>query len=147
MVSERDMNKVTERFRRVFLHAQDEAYRRQHDYIGTEHLLLGLLTATEGCSVLASLGADANKIREAVGVVLWEGNKPDMALKLTPRARRVVELAHMEADVTRSEYTGSDHLLMGLLIEGNGVAAGVLNALGVTVDKVRGNLPNLYRRG
>ena len=132
--------KFSERARRVLSLAQEEAQRFNHNYIGTEHILLGLVRETEGVAarVLANLGVDLNKVRSAVEFIIGRGERPAQGeIGLTPRAKKVVELAVDEARRLNHTYIGTEHLLIGLLREGEGVAAGVLESLGVTLDKVR----------
>jgi len=132
--------KFSERARRVLSLAQEEAQRFNHNYIGTEHILLGLVRETEGVAarVLANLGIDLNKVRSAVEFIIGRGEKPVQGeIGLTPRAKKVVELAVDEARRMNHTYIGTEHLLIGLLREGEGVAAGVLESLGITLDKVR----------
>ncbi len=132
--------KFSERARRVLSLAQEEAQRFNHNYIGTEHILLGLVRETEGVAarVLANLGVDLSKVRSAVEFIIGRGERPAQGeIGLTPRAKKVVELAVDEARRMNHTYIGTEHLLIGLLREGEGVAAGVLESLGVTLDKVR----------
>ena len=132
--------KFSERARRVLSLAQEEAQRFNHNYIGTEHILLGLVRETEGVAarVLANLSVDLNKVRSAVEFIIGRGERPAQGeIGLTPRAKKVVELAVDEARRMNHTYIGTEHLLIGLLREGEGVAAGVLESLAVTLDKVR----------
>ena len=132
--------KFSERARRVLSLAQEEAQRFNHNYIGTEHILLGLVRETEGVAarVLSSLTIDLSKVRSAVEFIIGRGEKPPQGeIGLTPRAKKVVELAVDEARRMNHTYIGTEHLLIGLMREGEGVAAGVLESLGVTLDKVR----------
>ena len=132
--------KFSERARKVLSLAQEEAQRFNHNYIGTEHILLGLVRETDGVAarVLANLGVDLNKVRSAVEFIIGRGEKPSQGeIGLTPRAKRVVELAVDEARRMNHTYIGTEHLLIGLLREGEGVAAGVLESLGISLDKVR----------
>ena len=132
--------KFSERARRVLSLAQEEAQRFNHNYIGTEHILLGLVRETEGVAarVLSGLGVELTKVRSAVEFIIGRGEKPTQGeIGLTPRAKKVVELAVDEARRMNHTYIGTEHLLIGLLREGEGVAAGVLESLGVTLDKVR----------
>ncbi|MCS7207490.1 MAG: ATP-dependent Clp protease ATP-binding subunit [Dehalococcoidia bacterium] len=133
--------KFSERARRVLSLAQEEAVRFNHNYIGTEHLLLGLVRETEGVAarVLANLGVDLNKVRSAVEFIIGRGERPvsQESIGLTPRAKKVIELAVDEARRLGHHYIGTEHLLIGLLREGEGVAAGVLESLGVSLDRVR----------
>ncbi|MEE8159612.1 MAG: ATP-dependent Clp protease ATP-binding subunit [Dehalococcoidia bacterium] len=132
--------KFSERARRVLTLAQEEAQRFNHNYIGTEHILLGLVRETEGvvARVLINLGIDLNKVRAAVEFIIGRGEKPVQGeIGLTPRAKKVIELAVDEARRMNHSYIGTEHLLVGLLREGEGVASGVLESLGVTLEKVR----------
>ena len=132
--------KFSERARRVLSLAQEEAQRFNHNYIGTEHILLGLVRETEGVAarVLANLGVDLSKVRSAVEFIIGRGERPAQGeIGLTPRAKKVVELAVDEARRMNHTYIGTEHLLIGLLREGEGVAAGVLESLNVSLDKVR----------
>jgi ATP-dependent Clp protease ATP-binding subunit ClpC len=132
--------KFSERARKVLTYAQEEAQRFNHNYIGTEHILLGLVREQEGvvARVLTNLGIDLNKVRAAVEFIIGRGEKPVSGeIGLTPRAKKVIELAVDEARRMNHSYIGTEHLLVGLLREGEGVASGVLESLGVTLDKVR----------
>ena len=132
--------KFSERARRVLTLAQNEAQRFNHNYIGTEHILLGLVGETEGvvARVLKNLGIDLTKVRAAVEFIIGRGEKPVHGeIGLTPRAKKVIELAVDEARRMNHSYIGTEHLLAGLLREGEGVASGVLESLGVTLEKVR----------
>ncbi|MBU2009794.1 MAG: ATP-dependent Clp protease ATP-binding subunit [Chloroflexi bacterium] len=132
--------KFSERARRVLTLAQEEAQRFNHNYIGTEHILLGLVREGEGVAarVLANLGVELSKVRAAVEFIIGRGERPTTGeIGLTPRAKRVIELAVDEARRLNHNYIGTEHLLLGLLREGEGVAAGVLESLGVSLEKVR----------
>ena len=132
--------KFSERARRVLSLAQEEAQRFNHNYIGTEHILLGLVRETEGVAakVLANLGVELNKVRSAVEFIIGRGERAASGeIGLTPRAKKVIELAVDEARRLNHHYIGTEHLLIGLMREGEGVAAGVLESLGVNLDKVR----------
>ena len=132
--------KFSERARRVLSLAQEEAQRFNHNYIGTEHILLGLVRETEGVAarVLSGLSVDLTKVRSAVEFIIGRGERPAQGeIGLTPRAKKVVELAVDEARRMNHTYIGTEHLLIGLLREGEGVAAGVLESLGVNLEKVR----------
>src|SRR5439155_21185051 len=133
-------DKFTERARRVLTLAQEEALRFNHNYIGTEHLLLGLVREGEGVAakVLANLGVELNKVRSAVEFIIGRGDRAVMGeIGLTPRAKKVIELSVDEARRLRHHYIGTEHLLLGLVREGEGIAAGVLESLGVSLDKFR----------
>ena len=132
--------KFSERARRVLSLAQEEAQRFNHNYIGTEHVLLGVVRETDGTAakVLAGLGVELNKVRSAVEFIIGKGERSvGGEIGLTPRAKKVIELAVDEARRLSHNYIGTEHLLIGLMREGEGVAAGVLESLGVTLDKVR----------
>ncbi|MEX2599357.1 MAG: ATP-dependent Clp protease ATP-binding subunit [Dehalococcoidia bacterium] len=132
--------KFSERARRVLSLAQEEAQRFNHNYIGTEHILLGLVRETDGVAarVLSSLGVELTKVRSAVEFIIGRGERPSPGdIGLTPRAKKVIELAVDEARRLSHHYIGTEHLLIGIMREGEGVAAGVLESLGVSLDKVR----------
>ncbi len=133
-------DKFTERARKVLTLAQEEAQRFNHNYIGTEHLLLGLVREGEGVAakVLANMGVELPKVRSAVEFIIGRGDRMVMGeIGLTPRAKKVIELAVDEARRLNHHYIGTEHLLLGLVREGEGIAAGVLESLGVSLDKVR----------
>jgi len=132
--------KFTERARKVFSLAQEEAQRFNHNYIGTEHLLLGLVREGDGIAarVLANLGVQLPKVRSAVEFIIGRGDGLVVGDPgLTPRAKKVIELAMDEARRLNNHYIGTEHLLLGLVREGEGIAAGVLESLGVSLEKVR----------
>ena len=132
--------KFSERARRVLSLAQEEAQRFNHNYIGTEHILLGLVRETDGVAarVLSSLGVELTKVRSAVEFIIGRGERPSPGdIGLTPRAKKVIELAVDEARRLSHHYIGTEHLLIGIMRESEGVAAGVLESLGVSLDKVR----------
>ncbi|HTS14074.1 MAG TPA: ATP-dependent Clp protease ATP-binding subunit [Candidatus Sulfotelmatobacter sp.] len=133
-------DKFTDRARKVLTLAQDEAQRFNHGYIGTEHLLLGLVREGEGVAarVLENMNVELPKVRTAVEFIIGRGDRPVVGeVGLTPRAKRVIELAIDEARRLGHNYIGTEHLLLGLVREGEGIAAGVLESLGVNLDKVR----------
>jgi ATP-dependent Clp protease ATP-binding subunit ClpC len=133
-------DKFSERARRVLTLAQEEAKRLNHNYIGTEHILLGLVREEEGVAakVLVNMGTSLSKMRSAVEYVIGTGEKPNTgAAGLTSRAKRVIELAIDEARQLGHTYIGTEHLLLGLLREGEGVAAGVLDSFSITLDRAR----------
>ena len=141
--------KFTERARKVLSLSQEEAQRFNHNYIGTEHILLGLVREGEGVAakVLANLGVDLEKVRSAVEYIIGRGEKSvGQDIGLTPRAKRVIELAVDEARRLNHNYIGTEHLLLGLLREEEGVAAGVLESLGVSLDKVRAETVRLLNQ-
>src|SRR6187431_2872575 len=133
-------DKFTDRARKVLTLAQDEAQRFNHNYIGTEHLLLGLVREGEGVAarVLENMNVELSKVRTAVEFIIGRGDRPVVGeVGLTPRAKRVIKLAIDEARRLGHNYIGTEHLLLGLVREGEGIAAGVLESLGVSLDKVR----------
>src|SRR6202790_377626 len=140
-MNDRDrFDKFTERARKVLSLAQEEAQRFQHNYIGTEHLLLGLVREGEGVAakVLSNLGVELNKVRSAVEFIIGRGDRIVLGeIGLTPRAKKVIELAVDEARRLNHHYIGTEHLLLGLVREGEGIAAGVLESLGVNLERVR----------
>jgi hypothetical protein len=133
-------DRFTERARKVLTLAQEEAKRFDHNYIGTEHLLLGLVREGEGVAakVLSNLGIELTKVRSAVEFIIGRGERQVMGeIGLTPRAKKVIELAVDEARRLGHHYTGTEHLLLGLIREGEGIAAGVLESLGLSLERVR----------
>jgi len=120
--------------------SREEAQRFQHNYIGTEHLLLGLVRENGGtaAAVLRNLGVEIKKVRSSVEFIIGRGDRIVLGeLGLTPRAKKVLELAADEARRLKHDYIGTGHLLLGLVREGEGIAAGVLESLGVNLEKVR----------
>jgi len=133
-------DKCTERARKVLHLAQEEAQRLHHNYIGTEHLLLGLVREGEGVAgkVLTSLGVDLEKVRKAVEDIIGHGDHIVLGeIGLTPRAKKVIELAVDEARRLNHDYIGTEHLLLGLIREGNGIGADVLESFGLSLQEVR----------
>jgi ATP-dependent Clp protease ATP-binding subunit ClpC len=132
--------KFSERARRVLTSAQEEAQNLNHGYIGTEHILLGLIREEEGVAakVLNNLGVGLGKIRSAVEYIVKRGERTTTGeIGLTPRAKRVIELAIDEARRLGHSYIGTEHLLLGLLHEGEGIAAGVLESFNITIEQAR----------
>ena len=133
-------DKFTERARRVLTLAQEEAQRFNHNYIGTEHLLLGLVREGDGVAakVLSNLGVELTKVRSAVEFIIGRGDRAAVGeIGLTPRAKKVIELAVDEARRLSHHYIGTEHVLLGLVREGEGIAASVLESLGVNLERVR----------
>ena len=142
--------KFSERSRRVLTLAQEEAERFNHSYIGTEHILLGLVREDEGVAakVMTNLGVSLSKLRSSVELTMGRGEKPSSGeVGLTPRAKRVIELAIDEARQLGHTYIGTEHLLLGLLREGAGVAAGVLDTFGVTLERARAEAIRFLSQG
>ncbi len=139
-------DKFTERARKVLALAQEEAQRFNHNYIGTEHILLGLIREGSGvgAKALVNLGADLGKVRAAVEFIIGRGERKSRGeVGLTPRAKKVIELAVDEARQLNHNYIGTEHLLLGLLREGEGVAAGVLESFGITLERARREIGHL----
>jgi ATP-dependent Clp protease ATP-binding subunit ClpC len=133
-------DKFTERARKVLSLAQEEAQRFNHNYIGTEHLLLGLVREGDGVAakVLNNLGVSLERARQAVEYIIGQGDRIILGeIGLTPRAKKVIELAVDEAQRLGHHYIDAEHLLLGLLREGEGIAAGVLESLGVNLERAR----------
>jgi ATP-dependent Clp protease ATP-binding subunit ClpC len=132
--------RFTDRARRVVVLAQEEARDLNHNYIGTEHLLLGISREGEGVGarVLASLGVSLVAIREQiVAIIGLGGTQPSGHVPFTPRAKKILELGLLEARQLGHEYIGTEHILLGIVREGDGVAAQVLQKQGLTLDVVR----------
>jgi len=142
--------KFTLRARQVMALAQEEALRFNHNYIGTEHLLLGLTrtdTPNLATLALARLGVSITKVRSAVEFIIGRGDRAAMGeIALTPRAKKVIELTVEEARISKSMTVGPEHLLRGLVREGEGIAAGVLESLGVSLDRVRSEVIGLVKQ-
>src|SRR5947208_15021684 len=139
-------DKFTERARKVLTLAQEEATRFNHNYIGTEHLLLGLIREGGGVAakVLNNLGVELDNVRSQVEFIIGRGDRMIAGeIGLTPRSKKVIELAVDEARRLGHHYIGTEHLLLGLVREGEGVAAGVLENLGVRLEKVRTQTVNV----
>ncbi|NNM97554.1 MAG: ATP-dependent Clp protease ATP-binding subunit [Candidatus Dormibacteraeota bacterium] len=135
--------RFTEKAKKVLTLAQDEAEKSHHSYIGTEHLLLGLLREGDGLAakVLANLGVEIDKVRTTIESVLGR-NERIIVQQIIPtsRVKKVIEIAFEEAKRMNNTYVGTEHLLLGLLIEGEGIAAHVLEDLGANLEKVRTEL-------
>src|SRR5437667_190480 len=134
-------DRFNDRAKRGLALAQDEAIRFNHNYIGTEHLLLGLVREGEGVAarVLDSLGVELSKVRTAVEFIIGRGDSTTSPSEITlsPRTKKVIELAIDEARKLGHSHVGTEHLLLGLVREGEGIASGVLESLGVSLEKVR----------
>ena len=140
-------NRFTERARKVILLAKEEARKLFHDYIGTEHILLGLIKEGEGvaAAVLTSLGLDSDNVKEEVEKLIQSGQEKviENDIPFTPRSKKVIELAMDEARNLGHNYIGTEHLLLGLIREGDGVASQVLINLGLDLKSVRDEVLNL----
>ncbi|MBO8141270.1 MAG: ATP-dependent Clp protease ATP-binding subunit [Firmicutes bacterium] len=132
--------RFTERAQKVVVLSQEEARRLGHNVVGTEHILLGLVAEGEGVAAraLQGMGISLDKVRAEVEKVIGKGEMPPQGqITFTPRAKRVLELAFDEARQLGHTYIGTEHILLGLIREGEGVAAQVLKNLGADLDKVR----------
>jgi Clp amino terminal domain, pathogenicity island component len=132
--------RFTDRARRVIVLAQEEARMLNHNYIGTEHILLGLLHEGEGIAAkaLESLGISLDAVRQQVEEIIGQGQQALSGhIPFTPRAKKVLELTRREAEQLGHTYIGTEHILLGLIREGNGVAAQVLVMLGADLNRVR----------
>ncbi len=136
--------RFTEQAQRALILAQEEAKRLQYNFVGTEHLLLGLLSAGDGLAVkvLSQMGVTLDRVRAEVEKVIGRGSTPASGeIGLTPRAKKVVlEFSVEEARQLGHNYVGPEHILLGLIREGEGVAARVLVNLGADLDKLRGQM-------
>ncbi len=139
--------RFTERAKKVLALAQEEAENSHHSYIGTEHVLLGLLRESDGIAakVLNNLGVEIEKVRQAVESLLGRDKGLIVQQQIIPtsRVKKVIELSFEEARRMNHNYVGSEHLLLGLLTEGEGIAAHVLQDLGATSDTVRAEIERL----
>jgi dihydroneopterin aldolase len=138
--------RFTHRARQAVVLAQEEARRFNHNYVGTEHLLLGLLRLDEGLAsrVLTSLDVSVEAVREQVGSIVGYGEEEMGAqAPFTPRSKKVLELALREAMRLEHNYIGTEHLLLGLVRESEGVANQVLSNLGVERDEIRAKLAGM----
>ncbi|HIT74621.1 MAG TPA: NDP-hexose 4-ketoreductase, partial [Candidatus Avipropionibacterium avicola] len=138
--------RFTDRARRVVVLAQEEARLLNHNYIGTEHILLGLIHEGEGVAAkaLESMGISLEAVREKVEEIIGQGQQsPQGHIPFTPRAKRVLELSLREALQLNHSYIGTEHILLGLIREGEGVAAQVLVKLGADLNRVRNQVLQL----
>jgi ATP-dependent Clp protease ATP-binding subunit ClpC len=132
--------RFTDRARRVVVEAQNEARTLNHDYIGTEHILLGLIREGHGlgAKALESLGISLDTVRQEVQEIIGQGqHAPSGHIPFTPQAKNVLELALSESKALGHDYIGTEHILLGLIREGDGVAAQVLVKLGADQIRVR----------
>jgi ATP-dependent Clp protease ATP-binding subunit ClpA len=142
--------RFTERARRVVVHAQEEATGLNHNYIGTEHLLLGLMREEEGVAAraLRELEISQDAVRERVVEIIGRGSEPPSGhIPFTPRAKKVLELSLREALQLGHNYIGTEHILLGLIAEGEGVAAQVLIGLSGNLRRVRTKVLELAPAG
>jgi ATP-dependent Clp protease ATP-binding subunit ClpC len=140
-------NRFTERARKVLVLAKEEARRFNHDYIGTEHILLGLVREGEGvaCAVLQNLGIDLDRLRMEIEKLIPSGSATSVVgdIPFTPRAKKALELAAEEARALGHNYIGTEHILLGLIREGEGLASQVLYGLGVDLERIRQEISSL----
>ena len=132
--------RFTERARKAVVFAQEEARGFKHDYIGTEHILLGLLRVDEGLAarVLAALGITVDAVRDQVTQIVGEGDETSHGqIPFTPRAKKVLELSLREALAVGHNYIGTEHILLGLVRESDGVAVRIMLELGADSQRVR----------
>src|ERR1700685_636014 len=132
--------RFTDRARRVVVLAQDEARMLNHNYIGTEHILLGLIRESEGVAAKAreSLGISLDAVRQQVEEIIGQGQQPPSGhIPFTKRAKKVLEMSLLESVQLGQNYIGTEHILLGLIREGDGVAAQVLVKLGADLNRVR----------
>ena len=142
-------DKFTQSGRRTLSLAQEEAQRFKHNYIGTEHLLLGLIREKEGVAaqVLNNLGVELDQVRHAVETIIGQGDHTILGeIGLTPRAKMVIQLAVKEAQRLQHHYIGSEHILLGLIREGQGIAAKVLESSGLQLERVREETLQILRQ-
>ncbi|MCX6346660.1 MAG: ATP-dependent Clp protease ATP-binding subunit [Actinobacteria bacterium] len=141
--------RFTEKARKVVVKAQDEARYLRQNYIGTEHLLLGIIDENDGIAskVLIEMGITLEEVRAAVKSVITEGSSESYEhIPFTPRAKKVLELSLREALQMGHNYIGTEHILLGLLREGEGVAARVLNSLGITLENVKETVKEVLKK-
>jgi ATP-dependent Clp protease ATP-binding subunit ClpA len=142
--------KFTDRARRVVVLAQEEARMLNHNYIGTEHLLLGLIHEGEGVAAraLESIGISLEAVRQNVEEMIGRGQHALTGhIPFTPRAKKVLELSLRESQQLGHDYIGTEHILLGLIREGEGVAAQVLVKLGADLNRVRQQVLQILRGG
>jgi ATP-dependent Clp protease ATP-binding subunit ClpC len=140
--------RFTERVREVLSQARDEARALDHDYIGTEHILLGLIRESGGVAAkaLESLGITADAARQQFAGIIGQGHQaPSAHIGFSPRVKDMLYLSLQEAQELRHDYIGTEHILLGLIREGDGVAVRVLLTLGATPDRVREQVIQLLR--
>src|SRR6202789_1448598 len=143
-MSQEPMNNFTPRAQQVLALARKEADRFHHNYVGTEHILLGLIKLGQGVavSVLQKMGLDLETVRAAVEKQVGTGQeaKAQGSIPYTPRVKKVLALAGKEAKALNHSYVGTEHILLGLLREGEGVAARVLKSLEVDIERTRNEI-------
>ncbi len=131
--------RYTEKVRKVIMMAQEEAVNLNHNYIGTEHILVGLVKENEGIAgkVLRELGVEPERVLEEIEKIVGRGEYQEVSeITFTPRAKKVLELASQEASRLGQNYIGTEHILLGLIKEGSGVATRILNEMGIDLENV-----------
>ena len=131
--------RYTEKVRKVIMMAQEEAVNLNHNYIGTEHILVGLVKENEGIAgkILRELGIEPEKVIEEIEKIVGKGEYQEVSeITFTPRAKKVLELASQEASQLGQNYIGTEHLLLGLIKEGSGVATRILSDMGIDMDTI-----------
>jgi len=140
-------NRFTERARKVLVLAKEEARRFNHDYIGTEHVLLGLIREGEGvaCAVLQNLGINLDMVRKELERLIAAGSVASVLgdIPFTPRAKKALELAAEEARFLGHNYIGTEHILLGLIREGEGLASQVIFSVGIDLEKIKEEISTL----
>src|SRR5579872_7501940 len=144
-MSQEPMNNFTPRAQQVLALARKEADRFHHNYVGTEHILLGLIKLGQGVavSVLQKMGLDLETVRRAVENQVGSGVEShinSVNIPFTPRVKKVLNLAAKEAKALNHSYIGTEHILLGLLREGEGVAARVLQSLDIDIERTRNEI-------
>lgn len=141
--------RFTQRAQKVLALSQEEAMRLNHSNLGTEHILLGLVREGEGIAAKAlyELGISSEKVQQEVEGLIGHGEKAVTTIQYTPRAKKVIELSMDEARKLGHTYVGTEHILLGLIREGEGVAARVLSNLGISLNKARQQVLQLLGGG
>jgi ATP-dependent Clp protease ATP-binding subunit ClpC len=142
--------RFTERARQVVVLAQDEARALKHNYLGTEHLLLGLLRQEKGLAarVLGALGVTVEEVRSQVGRMIGQGDEVTQGMiPFTPRAKKVLELSLQEAKALKHDYIGTEHILLGVVRENEGVAARILLDLDADAETIRSEVIRMLAGG
>jgi len=142
--------RYTEKAKRAIMIAQEEAINLNHDYIGTEHILIGLIKEEEGVAsqVLRQLGVNVDKVVEEVERLVGKGEYQQVGeIAFTPRAKKILELASQEASQLKNNYIGTEHILLGLIKEGSGVAVRILADLGINLDNVYSEIMKVLMEG
>jgi len=131
--------RYTEKVRKVIMMAQEEAVNLNHNYIGTEHILVGLVKESEGIAgrILRELGVEPERVIEAIEKIVGRGQYQEVSeITFTPRAKKVLELASQEASRLGQNYIGTEHILLGLIKEGSGVATRILTEMGLDMENI-----------